>query len=977
MKLQLKHSLVLFFCLFVSLAGIAQLKPVEISGDPYGVKVYTLPNGFTIMLSVNKSAPQIQSMIAVKAGSKNDPADNTGLAHYLEHMLFKGTESYGTKSYAAEKPYLLKIENFYTKYGETTDSLMRAQLYRLIDTNSYEASKIAIANEYDRMMQSLGANGTNAFTSFDQTVYINNIPTNQLEKWLKIEGDRFAHPVFRIFHTELEAVYEEKNRGLDNDDNKAFETLMEGVFRRHPYGSQTTIGTVEHLKNPSLVKIKEYYQQHYKPNNMALILSGDFDPDEVIALVTKYFGQLEKGDIPPQYLMRDSLKVLLHEPGEMDFTVTGPREEKVFLGFPAHRAGTTDASLLYITDMILANSQAGMLDINLNKAQKVQYAVCSPLFMGDFSMHYFVAYPREGQSLDECKKLLLDELEKLKRGEFDENILKAIVENMRLSRAKGFNDNYQRCNSMMEAFVFGYNWQDYITMPDMLEKLTKADIMEFAKRTYVPEMLTTVYKTQGKDSSIQKIPKPAITPIETNRDAQSQFARKINAMPVNPIPAVFPNFETEITKTTVGRGKKKVNFHYVHNAKTDYFTLYIRFEMGTKAKPILKHMADYIPYIATANTTNEQIAQKLFGLACEYGFVAGEENSYIYLQGLNKNFDAAYALLLEIFNGAKVQEDKWNNLVQDILKARMDSKTNKGVILQQALKNYARYGKKNPFTNIISAENLKKLKAADIEKEINSLLKFKKTVMYYGPAKNDEMLGKLGAVLKPAKKLKKLPKTKKITAPSPNKPVIYFVNYDMVQAEVIWDRPNNGFKVTDIPTATIYNEYFGSGMFSLVFQTIRESKALAYSTYAYVGSPADAKGQAFVTAYVGTQSDKLISAMMGMKQLMDSLPNNPFIGDLAKESVRKQIEADRVNERDLMFTQIAAEKLGLKGTVNQLVYENLSKVTYENLVAMQKAAFYNQPFNICIIGSKDRINLEELKKIGEVKELTLEEIFGY
>ncbi len=253
-----------------------------VTGDPLRTRMYTLKNGLTVYMSVNKAEPRIYTSIAVRAGSKNDPADATGLAHYLEHMLFKGTDKYGSLDYEKEKKLLDKVENLYEKYRSTTDEEKRKEIYREIDKTSGEAAKYAIANEYDKMLSAIGAKGTNAYTSFEQTVYINDIPANQLETWLKIEGERFRNPVLRLFHTELEAVYEEKNISLDSDRRAIFFGLLDKLFPVHNYGQQTTIGTINHLKNPSIKKIKEYYSNYYVPNNMALCISGDFDPDQAI-----------------------------------------------------------------------------------------------------------------------------------------------------------------------------------------------------------------------------------------------------------------------------------------------------------------------------------------------------------------------------------------------------------------------------------------------------------------------------------------------------------------------------------------------------------------------------------------------------------------------------------------------------------------------------------------------------------------------
>ena len=281
------------------LSSCSQYKYETVANDPMETKMYTLDNGLKVYMSVNKETPRIQTYIAVKVGGKNDPSETTGLAHYFEHLMFKGSEQFGTTDYAAEKPLLDQIEALFEVYRVTEDEAERAELYRQIDSISYVASDIFIPNEYDKLMSVIGAEGTNAYTSTDMTVYVEDIPSNQIENWARIEADRFMHPVLRGFHTELETVYEEKNMSLTNDFRKTLEAMDGILFADHPYGTQTVLGTQEHLKNPSVTNIKNYHKTYYVPNNMAICLSGDFDPDHMLSVIEKYFGQMEPNhDLP-------------------------------------------------------------------------------------------------------------------------------------------------------------------------------------------------------------------------------------------------------------------------------------------------------------------------------------------------------------------------------------------------------------------------------------------------------------------------------------------------------------------------------------------------------------------------------------------------------------------------------------------------------------------------------------------------------
>jgi predicted Zn-dependent peptidase len=272
--MRFSKQLLLVMLLATSVAAFAQTGKYEwkeatsggytyqyVTNDPAKARFYVLKNGLTVILSPTNKDPRIQCFIATKAGSKTDPATNTGLAHYLEHMLFKGTDKYGSLDWSKEKPELDKIDALYEEYNKTTDPEKRKAIYHRIDSVSGVASRYAIANEYDKMMSSMGAQGTNAFTSFEQTVYTDDVPANAIDKYLAVQGERFRNPVLRIFHTELEAVYEEKNRTLDNDGRRVQERVFTELFKKHNYGLQTTIGTIEQLKNPSLIEIRNYYNR--------------------------------------------------------------------------------------------------------------------------------------------------------------------------------------------------------------------------------------------------------------------------------------------------------------------------------------------------------------------------------------------------------------------------------------------------------------------------------------------------------------------------------------------------------------------------------------------------------------------------------------------------------------------------------------------------------------------------------------------
>jgi predicted Zn-dependent peptidase len=391
-------------------------------------------------------------------------------------------------------------------------------------------------------MGAIGAKGSNAHTSNEETVYQEDIPSNQLEKWAAIQAERMQEMVPRLFHTELEAVYEEKNRGLDSDFNKEFEALNAALYPTHPYGTQTTIGTIEHLQNPSITEIKKYFGQYYVPNNVALCLSGDLDYDATIRLIDKYFGALPSKPVP-------AFNAPVEKPLTAPVTreVLGPQSENVMLGFRLPGKASADAVRLRMLDKILTNGQAGLIDLDLNQQQKVLQAASFTDLNADYSTHVIYGTPRQGQKLETVKALLLGELAKVKAGNFPDWLIPAIINNEKLERTKSYESNEARASAMYEAFIERVDWKDYLQQLDDFGKLTKADIVKFANDNY-GENYVTVFKRTGVDPNKVKVVKPAITPVPANRDAASTYYKQLTALPSSELQPVFVDYKKTFRK---------------------------------------------------------------------------------------------------------------------------------------------------------------------------------------------------------------------------------------------------------------------------------------------------------------------------------------------------------------------------------------------------------------------------------------------
>ena len=482
-----------------------------VTNDPTGLRLYTLDNGLKVYLSKNNSEPKIQTFIAVRAGSVYDPADNTGLAHYLEHMLFKGTDKIGTQNFEKEETLLNQISDLYEAHKATSDSEEKKKIYKEIDALSYEASKISIANEYDKMVNSLGAQGTNAWTWHEETVYTNKIPTNELEKWLFLESERFNKLVLRLFHTELEAVYEEFNRAQDNDFRKLNYEMMRALFPNHPYGQQPTIGVSEHLKNPSMVAIHEYFEKYYVPNNMAVILVGDIDFEETIKKVDTYFGGFEHKELThPERPVEEAITETLTR------EVYGPEAARVNVAYRMQGVGSEEEKYITLIDMIMSNSVAGLLDLNLNQKQVVQQAGSYPQFFNDYGIYTMYGVPKGGQTLEEVKELLLEQIEEIKKGNFEDWMIEAVVNDLKLNQIQGFEDASSVAYEYVDAFTQFQDWKDRVAFLDELKKVSKEDLVQFAN-TFFNDGYVVTYKRQGESTGLIKVENPRITPVEVNR----------------------------------------------------------------------------------------------------------------------------------------------------------------------------------------------------------------------------------------------------------------------------------------------------------------------------------------------------------------------------------------------------------------------------------------------------------------------------
>lgn len=936
-----------------------------VEGDPMKTRVYTLKNGLKVYLSVYKDAPRIQTYIPIRAGSKNDPSDATGLAHYLEHILFKGTSKIGAIDWESEKPLLDEIEQLYETLRATTDVEERSRIYEKIDQVSGEAAKFAAANEYDKFVSNFGAKGTNAHTSHEETVYKNDIPSNHLEKWLMVESERFNEVVTRLFHTELEAVYEEKNMSLDNDFRKALTVASSELFKKHQYGTQTTIGTIEHLKNPSITKIKEYFYKYYVPNNMAICLSGDLDYAETIQLVDKYFGDKESKEledfVPP---VEDPFTESVEK------EVFGPDAEMLLMGYRLPAKSNKDMAAVKVLGSMLYNRQAGLIDVNLNQKQKVLDAGAFQWLLNDYSMHFIYATAREGQELSDVKDMVSAQLDSIKSGNIEDWMIDATINNMKIDRMGVYESNERRANAYVGAFISRMDWVDVLKESQAIDNVTKDDVVRVANEYY--KNFVAVYKRNGEDPNKQEVEKPKITPVEVNRDTNSVFYASVMKEETPEISPVFMDY-SQINKKDING----VNFMYKKNEDNEKFDLYYLVDMGKNNDPKISLAIDYLEYLGTDKYDLETLNKEFYKLGSKYYVYTSEDQVYIRMMGLESSFDASLDLFEHLLSNVTPDDEALNNMIDGLIKERADAKLNKGEILFGGLMNYGIYGADNPFTNVLSDEELKAITSAELVEIIKGITNYEHNVLYYGSGEMESIAKVVEAKHKVPAVLKPLPSDNKYVQLDITEPTVYWVDYDMVQAEILMLSKSIEYDATLVPQIRLYSEYFGGGMGSIVFQEMRESKALAYSVWSRYRN-ADKKGKNnIIMSYIGTQADKLPEAMAGLTELIDNLPESANAFETAKTAINNKIASERITKAKQMFSYLRAQKLGLDIDVRENVYNEVPKMKFEDIVAFQEKYVKGQPQNIVVIGSTDQLDFETLGKYGKVVELSLEQVFGY
>jgi zinc protease len=933
-----------------------------VTNDPFKARVYTLDNGLTVYLSRNTDQPRISALIGVKAGSAYEDPTATGLAHYLEHMMFKGTSKIGAMNWEAESVLLDQISDLFEEHRNAVDAEAKRAIYKKIDSLSYIAAGYVATNELDKIYTAIGDNMLNAGTSYESTVYMCEVPKNEIEKWAKIESERFSDIVLRLFHTELETVYEEFNMYQDMDGTRANNMLMKSLFPSHPYG-RDVIGLPEHLKNPSMVEIRKFIDNYYVPNNIAISLSGDFEFDAIIKLVNDYFGSWEKSEVAkPERPVETPITEIVR--GE----VTGPEEEFVSIAWRTGGTGTNDELLGTVLSSLLFNRQAGLMDINLNQAQKVKNSSASAYFLKDYGIFGLDGYPRQGQTLEEVENLMLGQLEMIKRGEFEEWMLEAIINNAKLSYMRQLERSFSRAYMMINSFINETPFNEFVSFTDKLATVTKEQVVDFAN-TALADNYAVLYKRMGSNSGLVKVEKPEITAVNINRDQESEFARNLLAEKAEPIEPMFVDFESALVREKLGEG---VEYFHAGNDVNGLFSLTYLFEAGKDHDLKLPVAFSYASLLGTGTMTPEELKKELYRYGLTLSMSAGDRQSTVTISGLDENLSKAIEILEQVIADVKPDQEVLNAYIGKMLKERDDAKKTTSSI-RSALESYSLFGKDSPSLYQIPEDELKGLKADELTDLVKSIASWPHMISYYGPSPSNVVTGLLPEHHKATDARPEIPKMVSRTPVINAKPVVYVVDFEISQANISITGNCEPFSSALVPDMQVFNNFFSQ----VVFQEIREAKGLAYTATASMRLPSYADQMIRYSAFMSTQADKLGLAIDGMTTLMSKMPGDEKSFRLSCEGLMNNIATQRITNRSLFNTWYSYKQQGIGYDIRRDVFDRASSITLSDMDDFFGKYISNRNYSFLIVGDRKALDFKVLNKIGEVRVLPLEEIFGY
>ena len=484
----MKRSYTALAALLLLVAMTLPLAAQDLASFEKRVTVKTLPNGLTVLILRRPEAPVFSFFTLVDAGSAQDPLSQTGLAHMMEHMAFKGTPDIGTTNYAEERVALAKVEQTYSVYeaervkrvGQDPQKL--AQLKKEWQDAMAAADKFVVKNQFGEIVESHGGVGMNAGTSYDDTTYLYSMPSNMIELWAAIESDRFANPVMRDFYKERDVVMEERRMRTDsNPTGRLIEQFLGTAFAANPY-HRPTVGYASDLQSFSATDAIEFFHRYYEPSNMTIALVGDLDPDQVMPIVVRYFDQLPAKPKPAELTTAEPPQNSVREVKMRD------QAQPIYVeGY--HRPSyldPDDAVYDAITD-IMSNGRTSRMFRSLVRDQKIAAAAAGfSGFPGTKYAHLFAFYgvPLPGHTNQEMQKAIQEQIAKLKSQDVTDEELQMFKTRTKADLIRGLASNEGLAQQLAIYQTRYGDWRELFRYLNKVDKVTKADIRRIANKAF-------------------------------------------------------------------------------------------------------------------------------------------------------------------------------------------------------------------------------------------------------------------------------------------------------------------------------------------------------------------------------------------------------------------------------------------------------------------------------------------------------------
>jgi len=930
-----------------------------LAGDGLGVTVHRLSNGLTVYISTDRQQPRFSAWIAVRAGSRHDPPGSTGLAHYLEHMMFKGTRRLGTVDFARERPHLDRIAALYRQLRGAAPA-GRAAITAQIDDETQKSAAYAIPNEMDALCAALGITGVDAVTDAEVTIFQDDVPSNRLAAWAAIEGDRFQNAQFRLFLPELEVVYEEKNGALDNPTDRVFEALLRQLFPRHPYGTQTTIGTVESLKTPAYGDMEAFYRRWYVPNDMAIVLAGDVDAAHALPVLERAFGAMRPAPLAPP-----APGELVPLGGRKQVVIRAEGEQSVLVAWPTVPIGHPDQVALEVLDLLVDNPVAGILSRELVLPQKVPRAGSIVHHLREAGYWAMTATAREGQRLDQVEKLLIGVAGELAAGEFRQQDLDAVVLDEEIAEKQALESNQARAERIAEAYADHVAWPVAARHLDAMRRIRRDDIMRVARK-YLGRDHVVVWREHG-ELHPPRIEKPAITPVAIAPGRRSQLAREVEAMPAVPLQPEWLVEGRDYERLALPAGPMIA----ARNRRHDLFEVTYTFDLGSRRKRLLCAALELFDRSGDRDMSAAELKRRLFEMGTAIRSQCDADKTVIDVSGVDRNLEPSIRLLERWLRTARFDGGVLAALVANTISQRRDEMRDPQAI-GQALAEYAARGEDSAFLTVPSNRELRAARAGQLRALLASLPDHQHRTAYFGPRAGAEA----ARVIALGAHHRRVAPRDPVRYRRARRTRIFLVSRKVAQSQVHVAIPQPPLARERRALARLYSEAMGGHMGAVVVQEIREARGLAYDAWAGYDPGDRARDESALEATMGTQSDKTVEALATLVRLLRAPPIHEARTEVARRSLDQEVRASRVDPRQAPAWVESWDELGERSDPRPREWAQVKAAAPAELAAFAARAGTG-PLLISVMGDADRIDRAALARIGSVEEVPLSRLFGY